>query len=232
MDESLWFRNICRKNNLLISDSQLDAMENFAGKILEWNKKINLISRKDEQNIWRRHILGSVGFLFHHRIQPATGVIDIGTGGGFPGIPLAILLTENRFTLVDSVQKKIKAVQDILEKLRLPNVRAVAGRAEELGRQKEYLRVFDYVIARAVAPVNEIVKWGKPFLKPHARIPEAQAGLVDPGAILLLKGGDLEAEIRNTQLKTGIKDISVHNLVFNGSEESELIDKKLIIVQV
>ncbi len=106
IDSKIWFRNICKKNHLDISDEQAELINFYVSYLLEWNKKINLISRQDEENIWLRHILASISFLFKFTFAFGTSVIDIGTGGGLPGIPLAILYPGIKFTLVIPSIKK------------------------------------------------------------------------------------------------------------------------------
>src|SRR5258706_6794358 len=93
-DDTLWFRKICRQNNFSISDNQLDLIKSYVDYLIDWNSKLNLISRKDEHNIWCRHILGSVNFLFDHPFEQNAKIVDVGTGGGLPGIPLAILCSD------------------------------------------------------------------------------------------------------------------------------------------
>ena len=201
MDMRLWFRNICLKNQFPVSDTQLLRLEEYVSSLLEWNKKINLVSRRDTDNIWRRHIVGSIAFLFRFQLHPSSSIIDIGTGGGLPGIPLAILLQNVRVTLVDSIQKKVKAVESIISDLHLETVDALCGRAEELADRKELQHSFDYVIARAVGQVADLIKWSKPFLKSarnnYSNISRSSSlqSQIDSGSILLLKGGDVTDEI-------------------------------------
>jgi len=235
VDNILWFKNICRKNRFNVSDSQVLQIDGFVDQLLQWNKKLNLISRKDEENIWVRHILGSVSFLFRISLRSKSSVVDVGTGGGLPGIPLAILLPEIQFTLIDSIQKKVNAISDILPMMKLPNVRAVCGRAEEISRKKEYQYSFDYVVARAVAPVKDIVTWCKPFLKmkgDEADVPEGEDDAYVPrSSILMLKGGDLTDELKEAQVKTSPRSIRVFPIIVSGTEQSELSDKKIIILK-
>src|SRR6266849_10544190 len=118
MDYAVWFRSICQTNHHSVSDEQVDLIVKYVESLLEWNRKINLISRKDEEHIWTRHILGSIAILFHFYFYPGSSLIDIGTGGGLPGIPLAILNRHMDVTLLDSIQKKIRAVSEIVAKLK------------------------------------------------------------------------------------------------------------------
>lgn len=148
----------------------------------EWNDKINVISRKDIENIFVKHILHSLAIAKVIRFRPQTQILDVGTGGGFPGIPLAILFPECSFHLVDSIGKKIKVVENIADSLQLKNVFAQQARAESL--TKEY----DFIVSRAVTQFSEFVGWVKGRIKFDS--------FNDlPNGILYLKGGDLEQEL-------------------------------------
>src|SRR6266850_7259259 len=136
MDDALWLRTICQKNRFNLSDEQIDLLQKYVAQLLDWNKKLNLISRKDEENIWSRHILSSVALLFQFEFHPGSAIIDIGTGGGLPGIPLAVLSKNVNMTLIDSIQKKIRAVTEIVSTLKLDRVNTYCGRAEQLNRDR------------------------------------------------------------------------------------------------
>src|SRR5512140_2094922 len=112
---AIWFHNICRKNGLNPTDGQIRLLEQYVSYLLEWNQKINLISRKDEEQVWQNHILHSAAPLFKVKLDPNPRIMDLGTGGGLPGIPLKILVPESEFLLVDSTRKKTVAVQDMIE---------------------------------------------------------------------------------------------------------------------
>ena len=134
-----------------LTDTQLSLYKQHASLFIEWNEKVNLVSRKDIENLSLKHTLHSLAIVKYIRFDEGARVLDIGTGGGFPGIPLAIYYPDVQFTLVDSIEKKIKVVEDIVNSLGLKNVIVKRGRAEEL---KEH---FDYVVSRAVAPMQELV---------------------------------------------------------------------------
>ena len=148
----------------------------------EWNAKINVISRKDIDNLYEHHVLHSLAIAHMIRFRPDTRILDFGTGGGFPGIPLAILFPETQFHLVDSIGKKIRVVNDVAQQLGLQNVRAEQIRAEEL-RQK-----YDFVVSRAVTDLNQFVKWVRGRFTSHQRH-------ILPNGILYLKGGNLKQEL-------------------------------------
>ncbi|MDN3549018.1 16S rRNA (guanine(527)-N(7))-methyltransferase RsmG [Mucilaginibacter aquaedulcis] len=153
-----------------------------------WNSQINVISRKDIDLLYERHVLHSVGIAKVMPFLPGESVLDVGTGGGFPGIPLAILFPETNFYLVDSIGKKIKVVQEVAKGLGITNVRAAHLRAEQVNEK------FDFVVSRAVTQLRDFYPWvrGK-FNK------ESKNTL--PNGILYLKGGDLEQEISESGLK-------------------------------
>ena len=168
---------------------QLDARqrERFAALLplyLEWNARINVISRKDTEHFYQHHVLHSLAIARVADFAPGSRILDLGTGGGFPGIPLAILFPRTHFTLVDSIGKKVKVAQDVAQRLGLDNVRTVNARAEELPGG------FDFVVSRAVARMDRIVAWTRGKIR---RSPDRTDGLA-PG-ILCLKGGELAEEL-------------------------------------
>lgn len=148
----------------------------------EWNAQINVISRKDMENFYEHHVLHSLAIAKAIRFAPMTEVLDVGTGGGFPGVPLAVMFPEARFTLVDSIGKKIKVVNDVVERLGLKNTKAMQTRAEQLDGE------YDFVVSRAVTTLGEFVPWVK------NKISKTQYNSLSNG-ILYLKGGDLTNEL-------------------------------------
>lgn len=148
----------------------------------EWNAQINVISRKDMENFYEHHVLHSLAIAKAIRFAPMTEVLDVGTGGGFPGVPLAVMFPEARFTLVDSIGKKIKVVNDVVERLGLKNTNAMQTRAEQLDGE------YDFVVSRAVTTLGEFVPWVK------NKISKTQYNSLRNG-ILYLKGGDLTNEL-------------------------------------
>ncbi|RYY34863.1 MAG: 16S rRNA (guanine(527)-N(7))-methyltransferase RsmG [Sphingobacteriaceae bacterium] len=153
-----------------------------------WNNQINVISRKDIDQLLERHVLHSLGIAKAMAFKPGETVLDVGTGGGFPGIPLAIMFPETQFHLVDSIGKKIKVVTEVAAALGLTNVKASHSRAEDIKEK------FDFVVSRAVTRLGEFYPWVKnKFTKSN--------GNTLPSGILYLKGGDLEQEIAESNLK-------------------------------
>ena len=150
----------------------------------DWNAKINVISRKDIDELYTKHILHSLGIAKIIKFEPGTYVLDVGTGGGFPGIPLAILFPETRFFLIDVIAKKIKVVQAVAEALELKNVKAEQLRAELVKGD------FDFIVSRAVTNMPDFVSWVKTKIKKNNKH-ELKNG------ILYLKGGDLTEELKD-----------------------------------
>ena len=150
----------------------------------DWNEKINVISRKDIDALYTKHVLHSLGIAKINKFEPGTYVLDVGTGGGFPGIPLAILFPETRFYLIDVIAKKIKVVKAVAEALELKNVKAEQIRAENVKGD------FDFIVSRAVTNMPDFVSWIKDKIKKQNKH-ELKNG------ILYLKGGDLTEELKD-----------------------------------
>jgi 16S rRNA (guanine527-N7)-methyltransferase len=173
---------------------QLNQLQAIDGLYREWNEKINVISRKDIDSLYEKHVLHSLSIAAAVELPDNLQVLDLGTGGGFPGIPLAIFYPEVKFHLVDSIGKKIKVVQAVAEGLGLKNVTTAHSRVEDIKNRK-----FDLVISRAVAPLGELWKWSKPLLK---KGPEGR-----PGGLICLKGGDLTQEISESGCRPTLLEI-------------------------
>jgi len=165
-----------------LTPTQLAQFSKLEELYADWNSKINVISRKDMDQFYVHHVLHSLGIAKVMEFQPDTKVLDIGTGGGFPGIPLAILFPETQFHLVDSIGKKISVVKDVVKQLKLANVEAQQARAEEL------VRKYDFVISRAVTRMINFYPWVKNKIRKED-FNEFQNG------ILYLKGGEVDEEM-------------------------------------
>lgn len=161
----------------------------------DWNSKINVISRKDIDNLYEHHVLHSLAIAKVLPFQPHTEILDVGTGGGFPGIPLAILFPECRFTLIDSIGKKIKVAQEVAKAVGLTNVECIQERAEEEKRK------FDFVVSRAVMPLPDLVRLVQKNMS------NKQRNAV-PNGLVVLKGGDLRDELSPFQKRAEVTEIS------------------------
>ncbi|ROH99576.1 16S rRNA (guanine(527)-N(7))-methyltransferase RsmG [Chryseobacterium daecheongense] len=165
-----------------LTENQIEQFTKLEGLYHEWNEKINVISRKDMESLYEKHILHSLGIAKVMGFAPGTKVLDIGTGGGFPGIPLAILFPEAEFTLIDSIGKKISVVNAVAEGVGLKNVTAIHGRAEKLKEK------FHFVVSRAVTQMPEFLRWLKGKFEKEQFNPKHNG-------VLYLKGGDLAEEL-------------------------------------
>lgn len=200
------------ENELMLTDVSvyINKFEEYQNYLMEWNSKINLISRKAVGI--EEHLLNSIFYLTKYKLDSIKKICDIGTGGGFPGIPLSILYPEKEFTLVDSIAKKTNALADICEKMKLKNVEVVNSRAEDLSKKK----YFDAVISKAVASLYNLFSWTNELIS-------------DEGVLLCLKGGDISVEV--TELKSKTKNIKVNILEFDFPEKYNLEDKKLVTLK-
>jgi 16S rRNA (guanine527-N7)-methyltransferase len=183
---------------------QLKQLASLEQLYKDWSSKINVISRKDIDGLYEKHVLHSLSIAAVFDFVEGAEIIDIGTGGGFPGIPLAIFFPQVRFHLIDSIAKKIKVVEAITEEVGLKNVTTQHIRAEEIKNRK-----FDFAISRAVAPLNELWRWSKPLLKnPKSDSDDRRhQNRVFGSGLICLKGGDLAREISESGTKPRIMEI-------------------------
>lgn len=190
-----------------ISEKQKEQFQKLEELYTEWNAKINVISRKDMESLYEKHILHSLGIAKIMFFSDGTKVLDVGTGGGFPGIPLAILFPNVQFTLIDSIGKKITVVNAVAEGLGLENVTAIHGRAEKLKEK------FHFVVSRAVTQMPEFLKWLKGKFEKEQFNPKHNG-------VLYLKGGDLAEELAG--LRCEIFQLKQHF-------EEEFFDTKKVV---
>jgi 16S rRNA (guanine527-N7)-methyltransferase len=194
---------------------QLQQFAALDGLYKEWNSKINVISRKDIDGLYEKHVLHSLAIAATFQLEPGMEILDIGTGGGFPGIPLAIFFPEVKFLLADSIAKKLKVVDAVAERLELKNVTTQHVRVEEIKNRK-----FDFVVSRAVAPLKELWRWSKPLLKrsresgvesqeekTNSELRTKNYKLLSSG-LICLKGGDLTNEIHDSGTRPRVMEIS------------------------
>jgi 16S rRNA (guanine527-N7)-methyltransferase len=196
-----------------LTKDQIAQFRKLEGLYLEWNSRINVISRKDMEHFYEHHVQHSLGIALVQAFQPGSSVMDVGTGGGFPGIPLAILFPETEFLLVDSIGKKIKVVQEVSKAIGILNIEAVQARAEEV-KQK-----FDFVVSRAVTTLPDFIKWVEKNIKKESRH-------TLKNGILYLKGGNLDDELATVKNKCQVFDLS------NYYEEAFFETKKVVHVSM
>ena len=178
-----------------LTEKQKNQFEQLGLLYREWNEKINLVSRKDVENLYINHILHSLGIAKVMEFKPGASVLDVGTGGGFPGIPLAILFPETQFHLVDSIGKKITVVNAVSEAIGLTNVKAEQIRAEQIKAK------YDFVVSRAVTRMQEFYGWM------NNKIKDKSNHTLDNG-ILYLKGGDLDEEMNELKKRYSLYDLT------------------------
>jgi len=170
----------------------------------EWNAKINVISRKDIDSLYEKHVLHSLSIAAVFDFPAGMEIIDMGTGGGFPGVPLAIFFPEVKFHLVDSIGKKLKVIEAVAENIGLTNITTQHTRAEDMKNRK-----FDFAVSRAVAPLKDLWRWSKPLLKKSEfRIETSQGDKVFRSGLICLKGGDLAQEISDSATRPKSIEIS------------------------
>ena len=182
------------------SDFTKQQVEQFAALkdlYTDWNSKINVISRKDMDNFYEHHVLHSLAIAAKFEFVKDMQVMDLGCGGGFPGIPLAIMFPETKFHLVDSINKKLKVVAEIAAAIGLQNVTTQHCRAEDIKNRK-----FDVVISRAVAPLNDLWRWSKPLIQKRKNNNHNL-----PNGLICLKGGDLTTEIFESGCKPMVWEV-------------------------
>ena len=195
-----------------LSRAQLIQFEKLESLYKYWNSKINVISRKDISSLYLKHVLHSLAIAKFIQFSKDTHIIDVGTGGGFPGIPLAILFPDAKFHLVDSTEKKVRVVNAVSKELSLKNVTTQCKRVEDMNDK------FDFVLARAVADMSTILKWTVNNISPNSNN-------VVPNGIIALKGGDLDKELSRIENKkvVAIKDYF---------DDHYFINKKLVYLPV
>lgn len=177
-----------------VSQAQAQQLMGLQPLYAEWNSKINVISRKDFENFFVHHVLHSLSLTKILQFEPSTTILDVGTGGGFPGIPLAIVFPECDFLLVDSIGKKIKVVEDVADSVGLKNVKAAKMRAEDVQGK------FDFVVSRAVTALPVFMTWVDGKIKPRGFNKV-------PNGVLYLKGGDLQDELSGINTKHTVYDL-------------------------
>ena len=174
------------------TETQLQQFAALKDLYVEWNQKINVISRKDIDNFYEHHVLHCLAIATQFEFKKGSEVMDLGSGGGFPGIPLAIFFPETQFHLVDSINKKLNVATEIATAIGLQNISVQHTRAEDIKNRK-----FDMVVTRAVAPLKDLWRWSKPLLKKG----------VAPNGLVCLKGGDLAKEIFESNCRPRVWEV-------------------------
>jgi 16S rRNA (guanine527-N7)-methyltransferase len=198
-----------------LSKEQIHQFELLSSLFIAANEKVNMISRKDTENLEERHILHSLAIAKFIQFKPQTQIMDVGTGGGFPGLPLAILFPKCKFYLVDSIGKKINVVQEITAALNLMNVEAINARAESLSIQA------DFIVSRAVAPISELYRWSKKLITKDKYNDK-------PNGFILLKGGNLTEEKNDFKLYMP-KGNRIHEIHLDAYFNESFFETKKII---
>lgn len=201
------------KLQIYLKQEQIESFNNYKKLLLEWNEKINLTAITEENEITIKHFIDSI--TINKYINQEDKIIDVGTGAGMPGIPIKILNPKNKIVLMDSLNKRIKFLQEIIKKLKLKNIEAIHSRAEELGRNKNHREKYDVVVSRAVAPMNILVEYMMPF---------AKVG----GKCICMKGNNFKKELEESKIAINLLGGEIEKV-----EESYLIDteiKRTIIV--
>lgn len=212
-------RRILQQNGLEVADERWALLERWAELLCDHNQRVNLVSRKEEGLIWEKHLLPSLALLCLREFPEGVEVCDFGTGGGLPGLPLAIVRPDVRVTLLDARQKKITAVQQMIEQLGVENAQTLLGRGEDLGKERLWRERFPVLTVRAVAPLSDLLRWTR--------------DLRTPAAVLhVFKGGEFRNEIvQASRLFPGFK-LNKSLMVLKGYSELAENQKYLISVYV
>lgn len=212
------FWTICSANGIVLDRQQLRAIERYERELRYWNERINLISRRDIEHLLERHILHALAILSVVEIPPKARCMDVGTGGGLPGIPLIIARPDLRMVLVDSVRKKLRVAEMLARHTGHRFTEAICARVEELAQQKpSYRAAFDLIVARAVADTRTLLEWTRNLIKPG-------------GMHVFLKGGDLESDIANARVAFPDAIFVEKPLRLRGAPWLEEQQKKALIV--
>jgi 16S rRNA (guanine527-N7)-methyltransferase len=210
------FWTLCSSNGIVLNLEQLKSFERYATELAYWNEKVNLISRQDTDNIYDRHILHSLALLKYMNIPKKAKCLDGGTGGGLPGIPLSIARPDLRIKLVDSIAKKMTITSMLAAHTSNKYLTSLTARLEQMAREENYYKHFDYIVTRAVAKIEEFTTWVKPMLR-------------EGGRIIFYKGGDLTAEMDEARKAFPKIQFEIKNIKMFGADWMEKDDKKLVI---
>lgn len=216
--DTVEFWSTCSVNGLVLTNEQMELLVRYVEDLLHWNNRINLISRRDTEHIWVRHILHSLTPLIMNAMPRSGKALDIGTGGGLPGIPLKIANPKLDMTLLDSIAKKVRTTSMLASHITKHGLRAVRERAEELPKDARHAGPYDVVVSRATAPLVDLMTWSRPLLKPGGRI-------------VALKGGALTDEVEQAQTKHPDAVISVIDIDVRGVDWFREENKRIVTVE-
>lgn len=211
------FWTICSANSIVLTVEQLKNFERYYNELLYWNAKVNLISRKDEDNIFEKHFLHSLSILKYVKIPAKARCLDIGTGGGFPGLPIKIACPDIYITLIDSIKKKTIITNMFAAHTGLKNIKVLTQRAEEFGKSIDFTTKFDLIFARAVTKMSTLISWTFDYIK-------------DKGMFVFLKGGNLDSEIRELNVEFPKLYYKIEPINFFGCESFLKDDKKIVFI--
>src|SRR6056297_811845 len=214
-----YLENLFKKINIQYDEKTINNFEKYKNLIIEWNKKINITSIDSEEEIYLKHFIDSVIIKKYVIIKKGAKTIDIGTGGGFPGIPLKLVDNNMEITLLDSLNKRIKFLEEVVKELDLEDVECIHARAEELGKNKKYREKYDYGFSRAVASLNVLLEYVLPFVKKG-------------GLFIAFKGSNFKDEIQESKnalniLGGEIIDIKEYSLPETDISRSMIVVKKI-----
>lgn len=211
------FWTILSANGIVLDLEQIELFKRYHKELIYWNEKINLISRQDENNILEKHFIHSLSILKYINIPNKARCLDIGTGGGFPGLPLKIARPDLHIILSDSIKKKITTTEMFAKHTELRNINCIIGRTENLCYEKKYLKYFDIIVSRAVARTIELLDWSLPLIK-------------NTGKFIFLKGGNLDEEINQAKKKYNKLTFNILDINILGCETINTIQKKIVLV--
>lgn len=210
------FWTLCSANGIVLDKKQLEMFTRFIEELLYWNQKVNVISRKDEENVVVNHIIHSLTVLKHIKLPLKARCLDVGTGGGLPGIPITIANPTIHMLLVDSIGKKVKIADMLAKHTGIRTIGAITARAEELKKDKKYLQNFDFIFSRAVTRIDKVYTWVREIMKPD-------------GKLILYKGGDCSEEILEAKRIYPELNIEEIPIKFLGIDWFEANEKKLLV---
>lgn len=219
MSKLYYLENLLKNSDIPYSKNSLDKFEKYKDLLIEWNKKINITSIDDEEEIYLKHFIDSVIIKKYVIIKEGAKTIDVGTGGGFPGIPLKLVDNDMKITLLDSLNKRIKFLDEVVKDLNLKDVECIHGRAEDFGQDKNYREKYDYGFSRAVASLNVLLEYVLPFIKKD-------------GLFIAFKGSNFNDEIQDSKnalriLGGKIIDLKEYNLPDSDISRSLIVIKKI-----